>query len=81
MRGSAKTSVMAKVFRRAFRGRHASETQTWEEATAIRERVIRVLKRYASYGKVIIAGHGMMIQATTGKDHPQCGEIVEYHLE
>ncbi len=62
-------------------GRHASETQTWEEATAIRERVIRVLKRYASYGKVIVAGHGMMIQATTGKDHPQCGEIVEYHLE
>ena len=42
--------------------------------------IYKGMRRYGAYKKVIVAGHGMMIQATTGKPHPQCGEIVEFDL-
>lgn len=61
-------------------GNYPSDTRLWEDAASMRARVIRVLRRYGAYKKVIVAGHGMMIQATTGKPHPQCGEIVEFDL-
>ena len=32
------------------------------------------------YYKVIVACHGMMIQAVTGGKHPTNGEIVEFKL-
>ncbi len=66
---------------RRQQGIHTSDTQLWEEAQSVRERVTGVLKRYASYKKVVVACHGMMIQATTGKHHPDYGEIVAFDLE
>ena len=46
----------------------------------IRERVLRVLKKYAHHDKVIVACHGMMIQAVTKKHHPAQGEIMEFRF-
>lgn len=59
----------------AFGGTHSSETQLWEEAPAVRKRIIHVLEKYASLKKVIVACHGMAIQAVTGGGHPDFGEI------
>ena len=56
------------------------EEKIWESSEAIRTRVLEVLKRYRDYDKVIIACHGMMIQAVTGREHPTYGEIVEFKL-
>ena len=39
-----------------------------------------VLKKYADAPKVIVIGHGMMIEAVTGAPHPKCGEIVPFSL-
>ena len=50
----------------------------WEEAASIRRRVLPVLKKYADAPKVIVIGHGMMIEAVTGAPHPKCGEIVPF---
>lgn len=52
----------------------------WENAQIMKERVITVLKKYNRYNKVIVACHGMMIQAVTEKYHPQNGEIIEFEL-
>lgn len=55
------------------------EVRRWESAEQMRERVLGVLRRYRAQGKVIVAGHGMMIQAVTGMArHPENGEIVAY---
>jgi len=54
------------------------EEQAWEDAKSIKERVLNVLQKYSGYNKVIVAGHGMMIQATTGNEHPECGGIAEF---
>lgn len=56
------------------------EEPAWESASLIKQRVHRVLRRYSSCQKVIVACHGMMIQATTGGAHPSCGEIVAYDI-
>lgn len=53
----------------------------WEDAQIIKERVQAVLKKYKHYEKVIVACHGTLIQAVTGKHHPQNGEIVEFELQ
>ncbi|MCM1253955.1 MAG: phosphoglycerate mutase family protein [Clostridium sp.] len=55
--------------------------QIWEDAKSIKERVLNVLKKYSDYNKVIVASHGMMIQAVTEiENYPQNGEIVEFNL-
>jgi uncharacterized phosphatase len=64
-----------------YNGVHSSEDQEWEEAQSINERVIRVLLKYASNKKAIVACHGVMIQAVTSKLLPKNGEIVEFDLE
>ena len=57
------------------------ETRRWESARQMRERVLGVLRRYQGEGKVVIAGHGMMIQAVTGMArHPENGEIVAFDI-
>jgi hypothetical protein len=43
-------------------------------------RVLPVLQKYADVPKVIVIGHGMMIEAVTGVPHPNCGEIVPFSL-
>ena len=55
--------------------------QVWEDAKTIRKRVFKVLEKYSHYKKVIIACHGMMIQATAGGSLPKNGEIVEFNYE
>ena len=52
----------------------------WKSAAHIRERVLKVLEKYTHYEKVVVACHGMMIQAVTGGEHPKNGEIVEFKL-
>lgn len=54
------------------------EERDWEDSALMKERVLRVLERYGSRGKVVVACHGMMIQAVTGGGYPACGQIVEY---
>ncbi|MGI6695303.1 MAG: histidine phosphatase family protein [Christensenellales bacterium] len=56
------------------------EEKLWEDAESIKKRVLKVLNQYRDYKRIIVACHGMMIQATTGKEHPACAEIVEYDL-
>lgn len=63
----------------------AGEERCWEDAAAMRVRVRAVLEKYRHYDKVIVACHGMMIQATTGKPDdgrkwPDNGEIIEFEL-
>ena len=59
----------------------SGEERVWEDAETIRKRVLKVLEKYAHYSKVIIACHGMMIQATAGGQLPKNGEIVEFEME
>ncbi|MEG0562608.1 histidine phosphatase family protein [Anaerorhabdus sp.] len=54
--------------------------RNWEDKDIMKARVIEVLERYKHYSKVIIAAHGMMIHATTGKKGIKNGEIVEFEL-
>ncbi len=62
-------------------GRYLDGTERpWETAEMIRTRVLSVLEKYRHYPKVIIAGHGMMIQAVTGSPHPHNGEIIPFEL-
>ena len=44
----------------------------------MRERVMAVLNKYRNYHKVVVACHGMMMQALTGGKHPNNGEIVQW---
>ena len=59
----------------------SGEEKDWEDAETIRKRVLKVLEKYVHYNKVIIACHGMMIQATIGGHLPNNGEIVEFDFE
>ncbi len=65
-----------------FHGKYpAGEEKLWESSESIKKRVLNVLKKYSQYQKVIVAGHGMMIQAVTGGKHPECGEIEEFDFD
>ncbi len=56
------------------------EKRLWEDAETIKKRVVRVLKKYSGYDKVIVVCHGTMIAATTGEKRPVNGQIVEFGL-
>lgn len=56
------------------------EDRIWESSETIRTRALTVLNKYRDYDKVIVACHGMLIQAVTGGKHPDNGEIVEFKL-
>lgn len=60
------------------------EERPWESAADMRKRVLGVLRKYADYEKVVVACHGMMIQAVTGEmgePYPKCGGIVEFNYD
>jgi len=59
----------------------ANEEKLWESAQSIRERVLKVLRNYSNFERVIVVCHGMIIQATTQGKHPNYGEVVEFNLE
>lgn len=52
----------------------------WEDMSSMRKRILPILNKYKHYPKVIIACHGMFIQALCKGYHPQNGEIVEFEL-
>ena len=52
--------------------------RSWESAEMMRARVMAVLKQILSLSEGCVACHGMMMQALTGGQHPQNGEIVEW---
>ncbi len=62
-------------------GSYLAEEKDWEDAEAIKKRVFPVLEKYISHQKIIVVCHGMMIQAITGSEHPECGEIVVFDWE
>lgn len=53
----------------------------WESAEQIRQRVLPVLERYRQYRQIVVACHGMLIQAVTGQEHPAQGGIVPFYLD
>ena len=59
----------------------SGEEKVWEDITAMRKRVLNVLKKYTQYDKVIVACHGMMIQAITGRNIPKNAEIIEFNYD
>lgn len=54
--------------------------EPWETAEMIKNRVLKVLKKYSHYKKVIVAAHGMMIETVAGCHHPYHAEIIEFEL-
>ncbi|MBO4500996.1 MAG: histidine phosphatase family protein [Clostridia bacterium] len=64
----------------ANRGEYpAGEERAWESAADIRARVLAVLRRYSSYDRVIVIGHGLVILSLTGEFIPN-GGVLEYEL-
>lgn len=64
----------------ACRGEYpAGEERAWETVSDIRSRVLAVLRRYSSYRRVIVIGHGIVILALTGEELPN-GGVTEFEL-
>lgn len=59
-------------------GKHLNNTDNWEEKESIISRVNKVLEKYTNYSKVAIITHGMVINAITGVEKPQCAKIIKY---
>ena len=78
---SDETAKKAYLEYEANHGRYPeNEQRLWEDADTIKKRVVRVLKKYSRYDKVIVVCHGTMIAATTGEKRPDNGQIVEFEL-
>ena len=56
----------------------SGEERAWEDAATIKKRVLNVLKKHTKYNKVVVACHGILIQAVTGANLPKNGQIVEF---
>ena len=54
--------------------------RVWEDNMIMRRRVLSVLGKYGDDRDVIVACHGMIIQAVTEKHYPDYGEIMEFEL-
>lgn len=54
------------------------EIKDWETAEMMRERFVKVLRKYKNYENVIVTCHGMIMEAVTGLRHPRHGEIFEF---
>ncbi len=52
----------------------------WEDMQSMQNRILPVLEKYKEHSKVIVACHGMFIQALCNGFHPKNGEIVEFQL-
>ncbi len=59
-------------------GKHIDTDDNWEEKRSIISRVNKVLEKYTNYAKVAIITHGMVINAITGVEKPQCAKIIKY---
>lgn len=71
--GPEKEAEMKQVMNEFFKGdgeRPEHSTFRYESLSEVRERVLKVLNRYLSYDKVIVACHGLVMNSlTTFKDH------------
>ena len=64
----------------ACRGEYPrGEERDWETVSDIRSRVTAVLRKYGSYRRVIVVGHGIVILALTGEEIPN-GGVIGYEL-
>ncbi len=52
----------------------------WEDRNGMRKRILPVLEKYKHHQNIIVACHGMVIQALCDGYHPKNGEIVEFEL-
>lgn len=55
----------------------SGEEKEWEDCSSMKKRAMAVLDKYREYNKVIVACHGMLIEAVCDVRHPANGEIVE----
>lgn len=63
----------------AYKGGYpADQDLDWEDMLTMRKRILPVLHKYKRYPKVIVACHGIFIQALCNGYHPQNGEIVAF---
>ncbi len=58
-----------------------NEEREWETAAMIKQRVMKVLKKYRKYNKVIVVCHGTLMQYFLNIPHPENGEVSEYCVE
>ena len=76
-----KTAEKAYIEYRKKRGKYPKDKEKpWESADSVKKRVLNVLYKYREYKKVIVVCHGIMIEAVTGKELPDCAGIVEFDL-
>ena len=62
-------------------GRYPADNERdWETFEMMKARAVAVLEKYKNHDKVIVACHGMLIEAITGLHHPKHGEIIEFEL-
>ncbi len=58
------------------------EEGPWETLPEVRERVLRVLRRYDHLSSLVVVSHAVVISAVTGLQRPiEFAEIVEYDLD
>ena len=56
------------------------EEKAWESLPAMRQRMIRVLRRYCGLGDILVVCHGLVIQSLCNF-HPENGEIAAFDLD
>jgi len=76
-----KATEKAYIEYRKKQGKYPKDKEkSWESADSVKKRVLNVLCKYRDYKKVVVACHGIMIEAVTGKEIPECAGIVEFEL-
>ncbi len=76
-----KTAEKAYIEYRKKQGKYPKDKEkSWESADSVKKRVLKVLYKYREYKKVIVVCHGIMIEAVTGEELPDCAGIVEFDL-
>lgn len=77
-----KTSEESFAFAREFASHNGEyppgERLRWETRSQMRQRVRRVVERYAGCQKVILVAHGMLFSCLTQADKMDYAEIMEY---
>ena len=54
--------------------------KSWESFSMIRNRVLKVLRKYSELEKVFVVCHGMVMRTLTGKEKIENTEILEYQI-
>ncbi len=64
----------------ANNGKNSYPEDNFEEKDEIITRTNNVLRKYSSYKKVLVITHGMVINALTNIEKPNCTQIVKYNI-